>query len=108
MRKSSLGIGLKWVAVAATLLVPCLQRQIIDVLVAAPVNERLIVAASGTDRESLDQLLREGARPNGRDSLGRSALTYAALRGDAEVIARLLDAGADVNVIDSGDMTPLM
>jgi ankyrin repeat protein len=91
------------------LLVPCFQRQIIDVLAGTPpMTDRLIVAASGLDHSVLDELLRQGAQPNGRDYLGRTALTYAALRGDTDVIARLLNAGADVNVIDSGDMTPLM
>src|SRR5262245_46220563 len=105
----SVRIGLKWVAVAATLLVPCFQQQIIDVLAGAPpLNERLIVAASGMDHETLEELLARGASPNGRDFLGRTALTYAALRGDADIVARLLDAGADVNAIDAGDMTPLM
>ena len=95
MNKSSVRIGLKCAAAAAMLLVPWFQREIIDVLAGAPpMTERLIVAASGLDHEVLDDLLREGAAPNARDYLGRTALTYAARRGDTDIIARLLDAGA--------------
>jgi uncharacterized protein len=42
-----------------------------------------------------------------RDSLGRTALMLATLRGHAEAVDILLDNGADPNVADHRGTTPL-
>jgi uncharacterized protein len=42
-----------------------------------------------------------------RDSLGRTALMLATLRGQAEAVDLLLDNGADPNVADNRGTTPV-
>jgi ankyrin repeat protein len=45
----------------------------------------------------VEQLLSRNANPNVTDMTGKTAMTYAAVRGFAEVVRRLLGAGVDAN-----------
>jgi ankyrin repeat protein len=54
-------------------------------------------------------LLKPGANVDQRDGLGRTALIYAATGPNAETVKTLLDAGANVNVVETSEgFTPLM
>jgi ankyrin repeat protein len=53
-----------------------------------------IAASKGNDR-IIEQLLSRNADPTITDLTGKAAMTYAAVRGFAEVVRRLLDAGVD-------------
>src|SRR5262249_57601353 len=58
-----------------------------------------------------EQLLSSHADPNVPDEAGRTAMTYAAVRGFAEIVRRLLNAGGDVITprwsICSSDRAPI-
>lgn len=56
----------------------------------------------------VEKLLELGADPEVRDSLGRSALHWAAMYRDKRTVALLLKREADVNQTDEGGNTPLM
>lgn len=61
----------------------------------------LFLAAATGDAMRVDELLKQNeALANSRDASGRSALYYAAKRGYAEVVKRLLAAGADPNAAE--------
>jgi hypothetical protein len=80
----------------------------------------MVVQAFGADPDDLRQavragdagrvhtLLKQGVPLNGADSLGGTALHDAVWAGEKEIVALLLDAGADVNArhVDAGS-TPL-
>ncbi len=69
--------------------------------------ELMILAASESDPIALERHL--GSTPiNATDSLGNSALSYAARAGNLHGINRLLDAGADINQANHHGWTPLM
>ena len=55
-------------------------------------------------------LLQAGAKPNLTNSLGRSALMFAASYGNKEMVTMLLKAGADPNLVpnDEEGMTALI
>jgi ankyrin repeat protein len=66
----------------------------------------LMSATAGGDHETIGLLLKHGANPNAQLVLdhaafifagGRSALMWAAYRGDVKAMQMLVDAGADVN-----------
>lgn len=44
---------------------------------------------------------------NDRDGMGMTPLHWASIRGDADAVRKLLDAGADANIPDKRDRTPL-
>jgi ankyrin repeat protein len=70
---------------------------------------RLIEAAVDGDLELVLRMLENGAALAATDSDGKTALSWAAMRGRTEVVRLLLDSGADANHADSfGDWTPLM
>jgi hypothetical protein len=64
-------------------------------------------AAEKGDVPGLQRLLKMSVDIDSRDSLGRTALMLATLRGHAEAVDILLDNGADPNVADHRGTTPL-
>ena len=69
----------------------------------------LLAAVAGDDDPGGAQLLlRHKARVDARGAEQRTALMQACAAGNAEVVALLLDAGADRNAHDSQGMTPLL
>ena len=70
----------------------------------------LIGAANGGGEQvtMVRMLLQRGASVNLRDSLGFTALTYAALKGYTTIVQALLDAKADPSLQTKGGRTALM
>jgi hypothetical protein len=64
-------------------------------------------AAEEGDLPALQKLLKVPVDIDSRDTLGRTALMLATLRGHAEAVDILLDGGADPNVADNRGTTPL-
>ena len=71
-------------------------------------GEALMIACA-LGRTAVSRLLIEdGADVSASDEAGRTALTFAAQRGSADTVRDLLEAGAEVDVCESGTgMTPL-
>jgi ankyrin repeat protein len=69
----------------------------------------LFAAAVACNTEVLDQVLAVSPRNalNHRDKRGATALFYAASQGRNDVLRRLVQHGADVNLADSAGKTPL-
>ena len=66
-------------------------------------------AARNGDKAAVRDLLRHGANVNTRSGDGMTALHWAAERGDADIVAMLVDAGANVDATTRlGDYTPLL
>ena len=59
-------------------------------------TDRLLLAFSNHDLATLERLAAEGVGVDERDRAGRTVLLLAAGRGDAEAVAWILQAGADV------------
>lgn len=57
----------------------------------------VVVSKSGTKSEILDLLLTSGANPNMADTSGATPLHIAALRGEIDIMRKLVEAGADIN-----------
>lgn len=70
-------------------------------------DKALYLAAVRGDLAELEKLLSEGANPNVIVSNG-AALHYVADKGRVKVIHALIEAGADIELLDSNDCTPLM
>ncbi|RDW67248.1 ankyrin repeat domain-containing protein [Aspergillus mulundensis] len=72
----------------------------------------LIAAAEGTNYNDAAQcvrlLLSHGANPDATDSTNRTALHFAASRGNLPVINDLLGAGADVHARNNLNQTPIL
>ncbi|MDQ4106787.1 MAG: ankyrin repeat domain-containing protein [Actinomycetota bacterium] len=67
----------------------------------------LVSAASRGDLRAVERLLEQGANVNARDESGGTTPVIAAAYGDhAEVAGTVIEAGADVNLTDSGGVTP--
>src|SRR5262249_56613854 len=64
-------------------------------------------AFRGNDR-IVELLLSRGAEPDHVDATGKTPLIYAAARGFALVVRRLLDGGADATASHGNDLTALM
>ena len=56
----------------------------------------------------MDLLIARGADPDVMDGTGKSAMTYAAGRGFALIVRRLLEAGVDARRAYGNDLTALM
>ncbi len=70
-----------------------------------------LLPAAGTEEDDtagVHLLLKHKARTDARDAHGRSALHEAAAAGHAEIIAALLEAGADAHARDAAGRTPLL
>ena len=60
------------------------------------INDQLLKGASAGDLAGVSQALEQGANVNARDEYNNTSLNSAALWGHAEVVKRLLKAGADI------------
>ncbi|QHJ71383.1 M48 family metallopeptidase [Planococcus halotolerans] len=60
----------------------------------------LMSAASAGDITAIDRALADGEDLLARDSEGSDALMYAVYSGQSDIVAHLIDAGADVNTAD--------
>jgi ankyrin repeat protein len=67
----------------------------------------LLDAARGDDRGAVEQLLKQGANPNERESDGATPLAWAATRTNTEIAGLLLKAGADPNLTNELGIGPL-
>lgn len=67
----------------------------------------LMFAADGGQGAAVATLLAAGARVDARGTREATVLHVAARLGDAETVHRLLDAGADPNVLNESLQTPL-
>lgn len=72
------------------------------------INGQFVLAAKAAKTERVAQLLREGAVVNSRDRLGNSPLNMAATKGNVALVTLLLGAGADPNLANISEVTPLM
>jgi len=69
----------------------------------------LLQAIDQGDTDGAVRLLKQGASANTRDAAGRTALMYAAITGQTQVVMKaLLDRGADVNARSSDGTTALI
>src|SRR5690349_16276351 len=76
----------------------------------AEINARLASAVGTGTPQEVEPLLKSGGNPNASDSRGVPLLSLAALRTDASaqgVMRTLLAAGADINIRDQYQQTPL-
>lgn len=73
-----------------------------------PADEALRTAAREGNVEQVENLLREGARVDGRDAgNGRTALHFAAEGGHTAIAQRLVNAGANIDAEAGNGDTPL-
>ncbi len=75
---------------------------------AAPGEARLAEAIKRKDAEAVQVLFGQRADPNERLGDGATALHWAAYWGDAEIVDRLIRAGAKVEVANDLGVTPLL
>lgn len=68
----------------------------------------IMLAASQGDTGIIDLLFTQGADPNKRGSMKRTALQYAVEKNHIEAAKRLLVYGADIDAYDTGRLTPLI
>ncbi len=68
----------------------------------------IMLAASQGNVEIIDLLFTQGADPNKRGSMKRTALQYAVEKNHLEAAKRLLSYGADIDAYDNGRLTPLI
>lgn len=89
----------------------------IGLLVASPAfaaptkDENLVYSANFEDASAVRKWLNEGANPDAIGAEGWPAISLAATRTDEEgmkIVRMLIDAGANVNVRDPNEETPLM
>ena len=68
----------------------------------------IMLASSIGNLEIIDLLFTQGADPNKRGSMKRTALQYATEKNHIEAAKRLLAYGADIDAYDNGRLTPLI
>jgi ankyrin repeat protein len=66
----------------------------------------LIYFSEKGDKTSFEFLIKYGADLNAQDSLGNSALHYAAKSSHVEIVAALLEKGANANIKNKERLTP--
>ena len=71
-------------------------------------NAQLLVAARQNDVPAVRRALAQGASPQSRNRLGKTALLMAAEKGQATLLDVMLEAGTDVNLASLEGVTPLM
>jgi len=76
-------------------------------LVAADGGGALSDAVRADDRPAVEQLLRQGANPNERESDGTTPLAWAAMRANTEIAMALLKAGANPDRTNELGIGPL-
>lgn len=70
-------------------------------------NAPLLDAVRSDDRPAVEQLLKQGANPNDRESDGATPLAWAAVRANPDITALLLNAKADPNLTNELGIGPL-
>src|SRR5262245_42742966 len=73
----------------------------------ARIDQQFIDAVKAGARPAAAALLKKGARVNTREADGTTALHWAVRQADAELVAELVRAGADVKVANRYGVTPL-
>src|SRR5207249_8391487 len=69
----------------------------------------LVYAIIQQDLPMVRLLLKRGANPNCKDQVNRTVYEYAIHpKMSVEMLATLIDAGADINALDQGVWTPLI
>ena len=68
----------------------------------------IMLAASKGHMDLIDILFTQGADPNKRGAMQRTALQYACENNHIEVARKLLGYGADIDAYDTGKLTPLV
>ncbi|HIF50856.1 MAG TPA: hypothetical protein EYQ42_04900 [Thiotrichaceae bacterium] len=68
----------------------------------------IMLAASQDNVDIIDLLFTQGADPNKRGSMQRTALQYATEKNHIEAAKRLLSYGAEIDAYDDGRLTPLI
>ena len=71
-------------------------------------NEEARRREEGSEMQTAEELRRQHADPNAMDRLGDTALSYAANKGDLQLVQHLLDAGAQLEARDELGFTALM
>lgn len=71
-------------------------------------NEELILAAEKADNTKLQNLIKQGADINYRDSSGRTPAMAATYKNNTETVKLLIQAGADINIRDNHLNNPFL
>ena len=69
---------------------------------------QLIEAVIQNDLYTVEQLLKQGATINGKDTFNTCPLEYAVRAANVEMIQYLIQAGADIDITDADNFTLLM
>ena len=70
-------------------------------------NEKLIQAANGGDKEKVENLLSEGAESGYKNAKGETAFTQAANGGHIDIVAKFLDQDHDINETGRNELTAI-
>jgi ankyrin repeat protein len=70
-------------------------------------DKALLSKSSEKEKEKIIKLLEGGANPNAKDTTGFSALHWATMNGNIEIILLLIDKGADINAKDNDGRSPI-